>query len=793
MEVVEAANGSRRAPGGGGLRSAPNLAADRWWVQAELPRRAWRASAPRCSTTRSPRWRAGAVPPGGHGPRHRLRAPPRGASTPRFRAVARRAHRAAARGADAVVCVSEATARDARARWGLRRATGSWWRPTAPGRSPSTAPIGARPPTSSTSGDAEPRKNLPALLAAYRVYRERAAEPLPLVLAGTAEARAPGVRVELRPDAERLAALYAGAAALAHPALHEGFGLTLLEAMSTGTPVVAGRVPGVVEVCARGRALRGSPRSGGLAERAGRAGGRRGPAPRPLRAGAPAGRRVLLAALGTGAPGGLYARRGPMKIGLSRHPVSVAAAAGLVAAFGLGALTTVEPMLATAVVVAPIVGCAIWAYPKASALAVALVVLFSQTANAFLPGSKLLDDVSVAAFVAVIGVRQLVLGRAHPAPGAMWFLLYVLAGVASSSRHGVPASLVAQDAYLFLKGVLFGMCVAQLDWNRSDVRRIARGGVVVLVVIFTAGLLNAVTGQLWFDRFALSGATNTRSGLPSLVGPFNHPGIFGQVMALAAAAFASHAAAYGTNRRNIVGLLASVLGVASALRRKAAVGVIAAVGFVFMSVRRWRFSFGMGLVLVVPLVALIFAETVTTIVKTTYGDYVSATDPAARTALYQKSVVIAGANFPLGAGLGRFGGEIAISHYSPVYFKYRLSGIYGLTPDGRFATDTFWPAVLGEAGVLGLIGYLGGLAAMANAARKLVTDARPELRFIGLVGTSWSLEYLIESSAAPGVLGTPHLCVALWGARAGGGTGSVRADAGGSRCVTPRTGERGRR
>jgi glycosyltransferase involved in cell wall biosynthesis len=34
-----------------------------------------------------------------------------------------------------------------------------------------------------------------------------------------------------------------------HPSLHEGFGLTPLEAMSAGTPVVAARSPGVTEVC----------------------------------------------------------------------------------------------------------------------------------------------------------------------------------------------------------------------------------------------------------------------------------------------------------------------------------------------------------------------------------------------------------------------------------------------------------------------------------------------------------------------------------------------------------------
>jgi alpha-1,3-rhamnosyl/mannosyltransferase len=38
--------------------------------------------------------------------------------------------------------------------------------------------------------------------------------------------------------------------ALVHPSLYEGFGLTAVEAMTAGTPVLAARSPGVCEICA---------------------------------------------------------------------------------------------------------------------------------------------------------------------------------------------------------------------------------------------------------------------------------------------------------------------------------------------------------------------------------------------------------------------------------------------------------------------------------------------------------------------------------------------------------------
>ena len=51
-----------------------------------------------------------------------------------------------------------------------------------------------------------------------------------------------------RSSETRLRALYRGAAALVYPSLYEGFGLPLLEAMASGTPVIASRAASIPEV-----------------------------------------------------------------------------------------------------------------------------------------------------------------------------------------------------------------------------------------------------------------------------------------------------------------------------------------------------------------------------------------------------------------------------------------------------------------------------------------------------------------------------------------------------------------
>jgi glycosyltransferase involved in cell wall biosynthesis len=92
-------------------------------------------------------------------------------------------------------------------------------------------------------GTLEPRKNIPALLTAWREVRRTHA--IDLVLAGRTRADFAGVAEEpgLRllgeiPD-ESLPALYSGAVAFVYPSLYEGFGLPVLEAMQCGAPVIA--------------------------------------------------------------------------------------------------------------------------------------------------------------------------------------------------------------------------------------------------------------------------------------------------------------------------------------------------------------------------------------------------------------------------------------------------------------------------------------------------------------------------------------------------------------------------
>ena len=58
--------------------------------------------------------------------------------------------------------------------------------------------------------------------------------------------------------------------------------------------------------------------------------------------------------------------------------------------------------------------------------------------------------------------------------------------------------------------------------------------------------------------------------------------------------------------------------------------------------------------------------------------------------------------FPFGPGMGSFGCAAAADFYSPLYYKYEMDDIWGLTPDNpMFLADAFYPT-LAQLGVVGI-------------------------------------------------------------------------------------------
>lgn len=192
-----------------------------------------------------------------------------------FTAKDRARHRVAhtpdiAKNAGAVLAVSESTAADVVMQWNVDRekisvtplGVNAQYTPhVAPSDRNYQRGYGLSQPYILFLATLEPRKNIESIIEAYDAYRSAGNAAPRLVIAGGEGWKADRVRKTVAAAAHRAditflgyvhekhkPALYRGASAVVFPSFYEGFGLPVLEAMASGTPVItsfAGSLPEV--------------------------------------------------------------------------------------------------------------------------------------------------------------------------------------------------------------------------------------------------------------------------------------------------------------------------------------------------------------------------------------------------------------------------------------------------------------------------------------------------------------------------------------------------------------------
>jgi hypothetical protein len=431
-----------------------------------------------------------------------------------------------------------------------------------------------------------------------------------------------------------------------------------------------------------------------------------------------------------------------------------------VVVIGVAAAAAARPAVALPALVGVLVLAGAVALPRTTVGLTLLMILFVRTLEHLVPISALgyLDEGLVVLCVVVLPLRRLVLGlRLRWLPGLGLFVVFAVFGLVGGFVAGAAASTVLVGGFLLCKGWLFGWAVAQVDWAERHLHTAARFGAGVVVVSLVAVVANLAAPGPWSALLATGAKVDVRFGLPSLIGPFVHPLDLGAVMAAAAVALVAWRATVGRSAFTFVLVVGTCAATLLSFRRTAISGLLVVLTWLRLQLRDMRVLLVAAVAL--PVLAVVLAGPLTTVVGLTYNDYVVGGDSAARTVLTRDAATLAVDRFPLGAGFGRFGSETASTTYSPEYVTRNYPAIYGLgttAKTGQFLVDTEWPALIGETGLLGAAAFLAGLVAVYRRARAFWrADGPPLLRWVGLTTAGLVVVSLVESVATVVFTGPP--------------------------------------
>ena len=374
----------------------------------------------------------------------------------------------------------------------------------------------------------------------------------------------------------------------------------------------------------------------------------------------------------------------------------------------------------------------------------------------------------------------------------------ILAGLASSLLNAVPPQIYAAALILLLKAIA-AYYVA--SWTPLRFEDVERGGIVILgvaAVTVVLSLVELLDPMAFREALRLPLTQRERGAIPVVSSLFLQPGLFGWFTAFASLILYAY---FIVHRRwwMLVAALALNVGMILSGRRRPLIGIAAA----FLTAIGWQVrhlpgsAVRAGVPLLLSAILLVgislpffggfYASTIESYVpdseiieELALGDHqltrAQSRSIQPRIALYAASVAIAREHFPLGVGFGRYGSHISRAFYSPAYEEYGLSQVVGLRQRRPNAvTDTFWPMLLGEAGVIGVLGY-GAFtgAVVVGAWRRGHAAPSPGERALHLAVLMVLVLALVESTVAPTFVAPP---VAYFVFVAAGASVAVRAAA----------------
>lgn len=289
-----------------------------------------------------------------------------------------------------------------------------------------------------------------------------------------------------------------------------------------------------------------------------------------------------------------------------------------------------------------------------------------------------------------------------------------------------PLAAVVLDLFTNLKffcAILAGYCLfGSMDWTRNR-EYIAGCARTITLILFCIFLLDRV-----FNFYP----AEVRYGIKSAVLFFAHPTYLAGSMA-----FLLVLMTVSYEKKNLPYLVMATIMMAFTLRSKAiASALVFVVLFVMLVLLKKELKLrhlillgGVCLAIGSPLI---------------YFYYIKLAGRGTRAVLTSLSFTVMRDHFPIGAGFGTYASSAANKYFSTVYKLYDLE--YLLRFDGQwrsFLSDTFWPIIIAQNGIIGLLAFLSVLCLLLKRCFSLQSASRCEF-----AGALYVFVYLIISSTS---------------------------------------------
>lgn len=295
------------------------------------------------------------------------------------------------------------------------------------------------------------------------------------------------------------------------------------------------------------------------------------------------------------------------------------------------------------------------------------------------------------------------------------FVSYWLIAIISSIFGDVVIGQSALQAFLDLKFFVFSLfCILFYDttlvWKLEKVIK----SVILINIPF---VMWQFLFQESYDNVFASGAhfgliyDSEGEGLSRAAGVFWFTGIYALFCAMSLGYFYSKKLVGNKfEKTDFFYLIVSIVLLFLSLSRGEIASAIVAILFVnilFSGVKYFKPVTALGFFFVLLLIAILYGSSIQKW-AIELGIISGAVELAPRALFMQSSLDIGYNYFPLGAGLGAFGGKAAVEYDSHFFYQYLISHEWYFNY-GMYLTDTFWPKVIAETGFLGMGLFLAGL------------------------------------------------------------------------------------